>query len=121
PPPFFDQRGPGFLRVVNGRIDIGAFEVQPSGPPRTCTVISTADSGPGTLRDCLVNALDGDTIDATGVSGTILLTKGGLAVDNSVTILGPGPDQLAVDGNGYGPDDRHSRVFEIGPGLNVTI
>jgi len=28
PPPFFDQRGPGFDRVVNGRIDIGSFEVQ---------------------------------------------------------------------------------------------
>jgi hypothetical protein len=28
PPPLFDQRGPGFSRVVNGRIDIGAFEVQ---------------------------------------------------------------------------------------------
>jgi hypothetical protein len=28
PPPFFDQRGPGFSRVVNGRIDIGSFEVQ---------------------------------------------------------------------------------------------
>jgi hypothetical protein len=24
----FDQRGPGFLRVVNGRVDIGAFEEQ---------------------------------------------------------------------------------------------
>ena len=28
PPPFFDQRGPGFDRVVNGRIDKGSFEVQ---------------------------------------------------------------------------------------------
>jgi predicted outer membrane repeat protein len=28
PPPFYDQRGPGFNRVVNGRIDIGSFEVQ---------------------------------------------------------------------------------------------
>ena len=28
PPPFFDQRGPGFDRVVNSRIDIGSFEVQ---------------------------------------------------------------------------------------------
>ncbi len=26
----FDQRGPGFARVVGGRIDIGAFEVQPA-------------------------------------------------------------------------------------------
>ena len=28
PPPFFDQRGPGFDRVVNGRIDKGSFELQ---------------------------------------------------------------------------------------------
>jgi hypothetical protein len=28
PPPLFDQRGPGFDRVVNGRIDKGSFEVQ---------------------------------------------------------------------------------------------
>ena len=28
PPPDYDQRGPGFDRVVNGRIDIGSFEVQ---------------------------------------------------------------------------------------------
>src|SRR5204863_4677415 len=27
PPPFLDQRGSGFSRVVNGRIDIGSFEV----------------------------------------------------------------------------------------------
>ena len=29
PPPLYDQRGPGYDRVVNGRIDIGSFEVQP--------------------------------------------------------------------------------------------
>ena len=28
PPPDYDQRGPGYLRVVNGRIDIGSFEMQ---------------------------------------------------------------------------------------------
>src|SRR5207244_2850100 len=33
PPPLFDQRGPCFARVVNGRIDIGAFELQSSAPP----------------------------------------------------------------------------------------
>ena len=35
PPPDYDQRGPGFDRVVNGRIDIGSFEVQatPSATP----------------------------------------------------------------------------------------
>src|SRR6266536_6678680 len=35
PPPDFDQRGPRFVRVANGRIDKGAFEVQvpPTGTP----------------------------------------------------------------------------------------
>jgi hypothetical protein len=28
PPPDFDQRGAGYPRVVNGRLDIGSFEVQ---------------------------------------------------------------------------------------------
>jgi hypothetical protein len=32
--PEWDQRGPGFPRIVNGRIDIGAFEVQDGGGPR---------------------------------------------------------------------------------------
>lgn len=33
PPPFFDQRGSGYDRVVNGRIDVGSFEVQPTPTP----------------------------------------------------------------------------------------
>jgi hypothetical protein len=38
-PPMWDQRGPGFARVVNGRIDIGAYEVQAG------TITETASSG----------------------------------------------------------------------------
>ena len=33
PTPAMDQRGPGFVRVVNGRIDIGAVEVQAAPTP----------------------------------------------------------------------------------------
>jgi hypothetical protein len=33
PPPFYDQRGPNFWRVRNGRIDIGSFEVQAGSTP----------------------------------------------------------------------------------------
>src|SRR5438270_20849 len=40
PPPLYDQRGPGFPRVVNGRLDKGSFEVQ--GPAATPTPTSTA-------------------------------------------------------------------------------
>jgi hypothetical protein len=31
--PAFDQRGPGFPRIINGIIDIGAYEVQATGMP----------------------------------------------------------------------------------------
>jgi hypothetical protein len=33
PPPFYDQRGPGFWRVRNGRMDIGSFELQAGTTP----------------------------------------------------------------------------------------
>ena len=42
PPPSYDQRGPGFDRVVNGRIDIGSFEVQEATPTPTPTPTPTA-------------------------------------------------------------------------------
>jgi len=42
PPPDYDQRGPGFVRVFNGRIDVGSFEVQPTPTPTpTATATST--------------------------------------------------------------------------------
>ena len=66
------------------------------------TVTSVGDSGAGTLREALSRAADGDTIDASTVSGTILLTGGELLVTNSVTIVGPGPGTLAVDGHSVG-------------------
>jgi hypothetical protein len=33
PPPYYDQRGPRFIRVFNGRIDVGSFETPPPRPP----------------------------------------------------------------------------------------
>jgi hypothetical protein len=47
PPPFYDQRGPGFDRVRNGRIDIGSFEVQEPLPTPTPTATPTPS---GTAR-----------------------------------------------------------------------
>src|SRR5207249_9260888 len=45
PPPFFDQRGPGYPRVVNSRIDKGSYEVQaPTPTPTPCTGAWTEQS-----------------------------------------------------------------------------
>ena len=51
-------------------------------------------------------------------SGTILLTSGELLVSNSITILGPGPANLAVDGNF---PNTTNRVFHITPAVTVSI
>ncbi len=83
----------------------------------TITVINTNDSGPGSLRQALVGANDGDTInfDSSLNGQRITLTSGELNVDKDVTISGPGANNLAVDGN------AQSRVFDINPGKTVTI
>jgi hypothetical protein len=49
-------------------------------PATIIVVTNTNDSGTGSLRDALAIANDGDTIDAIGVSGTILLTSGELQI-----------------------------------------
>ena len=64
----------------------------------TITVTNTNDSGPGSLRQALTIANDGDTITFS-VIGTITLTSGGLLIAKNLTISGPGSNQLSIDGN----------------------
>jgi predicted outer membrane repeat protein len=62
----------------------------------TITVTNANDSGPGSLRQALADANDGDTIDFA-VTGTIGLTSGELLVGRSITISGPGANNLALN------------------------
>src|SRR6476620_8193116 len=92
--------------IISTAIGLGVLCITPFrsyAPPGICTntVQNTLDSGPGSLRDALANASDGDTITfCPAVTGTIGLTSGRLVVSNSVAILGPGADVLAINGNG---------------------
>ena len=92
----------------------GLAEARTAFPANIIVVTNTNDNGPGSLRDALAVANDGDTIDATGISGTILLTSGELQITHAVTINGPGAESLIVSGNGT------SRVFD-NLASNVTI
>ena len=80
----------------------------------TITVINTNDSGAGSLRQALADTIDGDTIDFA-VTGTITLTTDELLLDKSITISGPGSDNLTVDGN------HASRVFHVSSGVTATV
>lgn len=88
------------------------------GSPAQASVIpvtNTNNSGPGSLRQALAVATDGDTIDATGISGVITLTTGELVVSARVMINGPGADVLAIDAN------TASDVFHVTSFGPVTI
>ena len=93
------------LAAQSRRVDVASQHEQTTGqsgyglPANIIVVTNTNDSGSGSLRQALAVANDGDTIDATGVSGTIFLTTGELQVTHNVTINGPGAGNLAVNGN----------------------
>src|SRR5438552_9543906 len=83
------------------------------------TVTNTQDSGPGSLRQALVDANDGDTIDFDpSVNGqTITLTSAELAINRSVMISGPGAQFLTISISGI----QFTRIFHVMPGQSVTI
>ena len=54
-------------------------------------------SGAGSLRQAIIDAVPGDTIDLTGVSGSILLTSGRLLINKDLTVNGPGASALTID------------------------
>ena len=82
------------------------------------SVVNTDDSGAGSLRQAIIDANDNPGPDeiqfAEGLSGTIGLTTGQLAITDELTIDGPGADVLTVSGSGM------SRVFLV-EGTTVTI
>ena len=111
----FTQNGAFWETVANGvHYRFNTTNGVLSALHETLTITTTADSGPGSLRAALAGAANGDTIDLTGIAGTITLTSGQLNVPCSVTILGPGSGTLKVSGN------HVSRVFNV-TGANVAI
>jgi hypothetical protein len=89
----------------------------------TFTVDRLTDVGQGSglagdLRYCLTNATDGDDITfADGVTGTINLTGPLPDLAHSISIEGPGPDQVTVrrdTGGDY-------RIFTVDSGTMVSI
>ena len=79
--------------------------------PSVYSATNTNDSGPGSLRAAIAqaNANPGpDIVDASGVSGTILLTSGNIVISGPLAILGPGAANLTIDGNAV------NRIFSVG-------
>ena len=92
-----------------------AFALPATAAADTILVNTTADSGAGSLRAAISGAGDGDTIEITA-TGTIGLESDLPAIDDDVTISGPGADLLKVTR----ASAVEFRIFAI-PGSQVTI
>jgi hypothetical protein len=80
------------------------------------TVTNLNDAGDGSLRQAILDTPSGGTVDfQAGLSGTITLTTGELAISKSLTIAGPGASVITVSGS------HASRVFEIDASFTVDI
>ena len=79
------------------------------------TLTTLADSGCGSLRQAIAAATAGDTIELTCLSGVITLTSGELSIAKNLTINGPEPETLSIDGN------ASSRIFSFVSGVTVSI
>src|SRR5438105_4137833 len=80
----------------------------------TNIVRNLADSGAGSLRQAIVDASSNDAV-IFSTNGTITLTTGELVLEKSLDIIGPGPKNVVISGNGT------SRVFNISPGITTTV
>jgi parallel beta-helix repeat protein len=99
-----------------------ALATLPAAQAATFTVSNLDDSGPGSLRQAVLDAnaaAGADVIDfQAGLTGAIVLSSGQLVVSDSVDMQGPGAADLAVAGIG------DSRLFYLYSGsalIDVTI
>lgn len=81
------------------------------------TVTTANDSGPGSLRQTVEAAAAGDTIVfGQGLLGQTILLVSPISLDGkSLTIQGPGAENLAISGGGS------AQLFDIGWGASATV
>jgi hypothetical protein len=92
---------------------VSAESVPPN--PQAIVVQNCEDSGPGSLRQAIDDAVDGDTIDVSKLQcSTITLSTGALLIGAAdITLHGPGNHGLTLSGAG---DADASIVYDLGGG-----
>ena len=82
----------------------------------TITVTNTNDSGPGSLRQAVGSAQNGDTIVFDlELPATIFLTSEELVINRNITISGPGANLLAVSRDQNARNSASSTSHQIAP------
>ena len=83
----------------------------------TQLVTNCNNSGAGSLRQAVLDAASGDTVNFAPDLGcsTIVLTSGDIEIATDLSIVGPGPNALAVSG------DNTTDIFQVASTATVSI
>ena len=120
PNPHPAHRWPGFTlaAALGAALTLGLFAglrpayARPLADPLPVT--SLVDSGPGTLREALQNAVDGDTITFSLAPNSVIVVTSELTVTAAITIDGSAATNLIVSGGGV------TRVFSATAPLRLV-
>src|SRR5437016_12049853 len=82
----------------------------------TITIVNGNDHGPGSLRQAILDASSGDTINFAPSVTTVNLSSDELVIDKNLTITGPFADRVTVRRSTNSPPFR---IFHI-PSGSVT-
>ncbi|MGA9335495.1 MAG: hypothetical protein WBV39_14545, partial [Rudaea sp.] len=122
--------GSGAAALMHALQDVAAARKASvvAASPATALVTSCADdNGPGTLRAMVAVAGEGDTLDLSQLQCSIItLNQGAIPVMlDDLTLVGPGANRLAIDGDGidrvfvhYGYDTLALQGLTIRDGFN---
>jgi predicted outer membrane repeat protein len=106
-----DQRG--VIRPQGDHCDIGAYEYV---PPTPCTVTTSADSGPGSLREAIADTSCSTITFNPALAGNTITLASQLGLTHAVTIdssaLAP---RVTISGAGS------TRVFYVNSGVTATL
>ena len=88
----------------------------------TSTVLSAADSGPGSLRQTILDASPGSTIGfGFEEPTTITLTSGELFVDKDLEIIADGPDKKVTITRSSAAETPLFRIFHVASGSSASL
>jgi hypothetical protein len=117
--PATDQRG--LTRIAGNEVDLGAYEAD-----APYLVTSTADSGPGTLRDALGSvasyAGSSQIVFSSLLAGQTITLQSELLIQGNITIDGAAAPGLVIAGS-YTPTSAilTGSVFDVAKGATATI
>ena len=129
PPPLYDQRGLGYDRVFNGRLDIGSFELQstppsptptPTSPTPTPTSTATATATPiatpsatptPTATPTPSSTPSSTPAQALNISTRLRVETGDRVMIGGFIITGTEPKKVAL--RGIGPSLRNSGLSDV--------